>query len=130
MDKKIIGEIESYEQKVDFEMFLSQFKDEEEISTFEIHDLLNVDYEKLGELKEKTTDLIDICSKLPNDETGKSQLMLYFCEKLNVKFKIKNILFQKDLKRNETNVQLLVNNVDKIDNLIFSQDKIQVCFKK
>ncbi len=90
MDKVQIGEIESYSQHVDFQSFLSQFQSNEEINEFEIQDLLNIDYEKLGEMKEKCLDYIDILSNMhqgdddDTDEKGYRKLMLFFCDKLNV----------------------------------------------
>jgi len=55
----------------------------------EIQDLLNLDYEKLGEMKEKCLEYIDILSNLDNgddddDQQGYRKLMLFFCDKLNV----------------------------------------------
>ncbi len=64
----------------------------------EIQDLLNIDYEKLGEMKEKCLEYIEILSSLDdredeNDEQGYRKLMLFFCDKLNVKFKTVIIYF-------------------------------------
>jgi hypothetical protein len=54
----------------------------------EIQDLLNIDYEKLGEMKEKCLEYIDILSNMDSgdetDEKGYRKLMLFFCDKLNV----------------------------------------------
>ncbi len=90
LDKLQIGEIESYSQHVDFQSFLSQFQNKEELNELEIQDLLNLDYEKLGEMKEKCLEYIDILSTMESDdetdEKGYRKLMLYFCDKLNVIF--------------------------------------------
>lgn len=89
MDKIQIGDIESYSQHVDFQSFLSQFQNKEELNELEIQDLLNIDYEKLGEMKEKCLEYIDILSNMDSvdesDEKGFRKLMLFFCDKLNVK---------------------------------------------
>ena len=85
LDKKYLGDIESYTQNVDFQTFLAKFKNEEEISEFDIQELLNLDYEKLAELKDRTTELIDATSTLVEKSEGNEELLIFFCEKLNVK---------------------------------------------
>ncbi len=84
----------------------------------EIQDLLNIDFERIGEMKERATDLIEAGSNLmeSNRESGHEELLVFFCEKLN------------DLKRNELNTQLFVNNIDKVDNLVFEENKTHVYF--
>lgn len=88
MDKIQIGEIETYSQHVDFQSFLSQFQNKEELNELEIQDLLNIDYEKLGEMKEKCLEYIDLLSNMDSadetDEKGYRKLMVFFCDKLNV----------------------------------------------
>ena len=118
LNKKYVGDIEQYSQYVDFQNFLSVFKNEEEIDQLEIQDLLNIDFERIGELKERATDFIEASSNLMenNREPGHEELLVFFCEKLN------------DLKRNELNTQLFVNNIDKVDNFVFESNKTHVYF--
>jgi len=56
----------------------------------EIQDFLNLDYEKLGEMKEKCLEYIDILSNMESaneeDLIGYRKLMLFFCDILNVSF--------------------------------------------
>jgi hypothetical protein len=105
---------------VDFETLLAQFRTEEEINQFEIQDLLNVDFEKLEELKEKVTEYSQTTSDLINAtlDDRNEDLLVFFCEKLN------------DLKRNEINIQTFINNVEKVDGLCFSNNKIEIYLKK
>ena len=133
LDKRYIGDIEKYSQHVDFQTFLSQFQNEEQVNELEIQDLLNIDYEKLGEMKEKCLEYIDILSHLEDDKDneedkkGYRKLMMFFCEKLNVK----NIFLNfKQIKKNEINIQVLINNIDKIDSFVFSDKNTQVYFDK
>lgn len=88
LDKKYIGDIESYTQNIDFQFFLSQFDNEDEIDQLEIQDLFNVDLETIGDLKEKTTELLNTASTVVENgdesEGEKENLLLFFCEKLNV----------------------------------------------
>jgi hypothetical protein len=120
MDKKIIGDIEPYTQSVDFLTFLSQFRNESEVSELEVQDLLNIDYEKIGELKEKTTEYVQAASTLleQGSREGNDDLLVFFCEKLN------------DLKRNELNIQIFVNNIEKVDGIAVVADKTRVYFNK
>ncbi len=120
MDKKIIGEIESYSQHVDFESFLAQFKTQEEINQFEVYDLFNFDFEKIEYLKDKVTEYSEITSNLIENinEEGNEDLLVFFCEKLN------------EIKRNQINLQLFVDNIDKVDGLLFSENKKEIYCKR
>jgi hypothetical protein len=118
LNKKYIGDIEQYSQHVDFQTFLSIFKNEEEIDAFEIQDLLNLDFERIGELKGRATELLEASTQLKENTQESDELLLFFCDKMN------------DLKRNEINVQLFVNNIHKVDSLVFSENKTQVYFNQ
>jgi hypothetical protein len=118
LNKKYIGDIEQYSQHVDFQSFLSIFKNEDEINDLEIQDLLNLDFERIGELKERASGLIEASTQVKENTLESDELLLFFCEKLN------------DLKRNEINVQLFVNNIHKVDSLVFSENKTQVYFNQ
>lgn len=81
-----IGDIENYSQHIDFQTFLSQFKTEEDIKELEIQDVLNIEYDKLTDIKEKCLEYIDILSNMDDgEEGGYRKLMMFFCDKLNVK---------------------------------------------
>ena len=115
-----MGDIESYSQHVDFETFLSQFKTEEEIDQLEIQDLLNIDLEKIGELKEKVNEYTEVTSQLiekGSKDDGKEELLVFLCEKLN------------EIKKNEMNIQVFINNIEKVDGICFSGQKTDVYFK-
>ncbi len=118
LSKKFVGDIESYSQHVDFESFLASFKNEDEIDKLEIQDLLNLDFEKVGELKEKAWNFVELASNLEKEKEEKDELVVFLCEKLN------------DIKRNEINIQVFVNNIDKIDSICYSGNKAEVYFKK
>ena len=120
LNKKFVGDIESYSQHVDFETFLAQFKTDEDVEHLEIQDLLNIDYEKIGDLKEKVGEYTELTSKLieqGDKEDGKEELLVFLCEKLN------------DIKKNEMNIQVFINNIDKVDSICFSGNKTEVYFK-
>jgi hypothetical protein len=90
------------------------YKDREEIEKLEIEDLLNIDLEKINNLKDKANDLIEACNDSSGDQ--KDELSIYFNEKLN------------ELHKNETNLQTFINNIDKVDTLVFYENKTQVNF--
>lgn len=120
MNKKYIGDIEPYSQHVDFETFLSQFQSYDDINQLEIQDLLNIDYEKIGELKEKVSDFTEVTSEMiqkGNKADGNEELLVFLCEKLN------------DIKKNEINIQVFINNIDRVDSICFADNKTEVYFK-
>jgi hypothetical protein len=92
----MVGEIESYNQVVDFQNFLYQFKNEEEVQGLEIQDLLDIDYEKLKELKSKALEFINATSFLIHEKTKGNEsdsqteegLVNFFNDKLQVNFLI------------------------------------------
>jgi hypothetical protein len=49
---------------------------------------LNIEYDKLNEIKEKCIEYIDILNNMDDDgaENGNRKLMMFFCDKLNVNF--------------------------------------------
>lgn len=119
LEKKYIGDIESYTQHIDFKTFLAQFRSEEEIADLEVQELLNIDYENLGELKERTGEIINKTTQIIENgsaDDGKESLLLFFCDKLS------------EIKKNEINVQMFIQNIDKVDNISYGEDKTQIYF--
>ncbi len=101
---------------MDFSNFLAAFKNEDELDKLEIQDLLNLDYEKVGELKEKAWNFIETASALEKEKEEKDELVVFLCEKLN------------DIKRNEINIQVFVNNIESVDSICYSGNKAEVYF--
>lgn len=96
----------------------------------EIQDLLNLEYEKLTEIKEKCLEYIDILSNIDDGkENGYRKLLMFFCDKLNVNKYIFDKL-KKQIKKNEINVKVFINNIKKVESLVYSENKIQVHFEK
>ena len=92
------------------------YKDESEIENLEIEDLLNIDLGRISELKDKAKDFIEACNSQTESENQKEELLIVFGEKLN------------DLKKNETNLQTFINYIEKVDTLVYSENKTQVNF--
>jgi hypothetical protein len=114
-DKKFVGDIEPYVQQVDFQTFLAMYGTDE-IADVEIEDLLNIDLENISALKDKTKELIEACNGLEDNENQKEELLIFFGEKLN------------DLQKNETNLHTFITHVDKVDTLVYYENKTQVNF--
>ncbi len=115
LDKNYTSDIVSHSQKVNFNTFLGMFKNDDEIEELEIQDLLNIDYEKIGELKERASNLTEITSSLPSEE-GNDELLVFLCEKLN------------EIKKNEINIQVFINNLNNVESVEYSGGKTDVYF--
>ncbi len=92
LDTPIVS-ITKQPSKIDFKLLVNQF-DEKNIDEFEIQDLLNFDFEQIGLTKEKLNELIDKTSILVNTTVGnpeenqkRSQILVFLCNKLNVSYK-------------------------------------------
>ncbi len=82
--------------------------------------MFNFDFEKIEDLKEKVTEYSEITSNLieNKNEEGNEDLLVFFCEKLN------------EIKKNEISLQLFVDNIEKVDGLLFSENKKEIYFKR
>ena len=97
---------------------MSTFKNEDEVDNLEIQDLLNIDFEKVGELKEKAWNYVEMASSMDKYKDEKDELVVFLCEKLN------------DIKRNEINIQVFIDNIEKVDSICYSGEKAEVYFNK
>lgn len=82
--------------------------------------MFNFDFEKIEELKDKVTEYSEVTSNLieQTEEEGNEDLLVFFCEKLN------------EIKKNEISLQLFVDNIEKVDSLVFSENKKEIYFKR
>ena len=79
-----------------------------------------MDLEKIGDLKDKVTEYSQITSDLiekSEDDDGKEELLVFLSEKFN------------ELKRNEINTQIFINNIDLVNSLCFGKNKTEVHFR-
>lgn len=88
-------------------------------------DILDIDYEKLEELKIKATDFIDATSilidekeKLNQNSQSEQDLVLFFSQKLQ------------EMLNNEINLQIFVNNIEKVRGISYSNNGVKVYFQK
>jgi hypothetical protein len=123
-DRKQVEEIEEHTQIINFREFLYQFKNEEEVSNLEMQDLLDIDYEKLEELKFKAQEFMDATAmlieekeKINQDTQSEQDLMFFFSQKLQ------------EMLNNEINLKIFVNNIDKVKGISYSNNGVKVFFK-
>ena len=119
---------------MDIREFFSNFS-ENEVEKPEFLKSLGIDYEKMELLIDKVKDFIDASTTL-NEEKNKDiekendndnnqkkidemeELSLFFMSKLD------------DLLHNKTNIQILINNIEKVKNISYSNKSIKVYFRK
>jgi hypothetical protein len=125
VDCELCDYIESKEQTVNFERYISQFKNEDEVHNLEIQDILDIDYEKLQEIKQKTLEFIDVISNLIEEKSSLGQdtaceesLVGFFSEKLN------------EMLGNEINLQIFANNIEKVKGISYSHHGVRLYFNK
>lgn len=123
-DRSMVKDIEPHNQIIDFNKFLLQFQTEEEIRNLELQDILDIDYEKLDEIKNKALEFIDATSllmdeneKLGQNTESESELLLFFSQKLQ------------ELQSNEINLQIFVNNLEKVKGIGYSNNGMKIFFK-
>lgn len=109
---------------MDLKDFFSNYS-EKDIDKLELHNLLDIDYEKLEELKEKALEFIDASSLLiqekKNDNLNtdeEEELSMFFLKKLE------------EIIGNKLNIQIFINNIEKVQSLAYSNNGIKVYFKK
>lgn len=109
---------------MDLKAFFSYYS-EKDFDKLELDDLLDIDYDKLEELKCKAKEFIDATSlliaekKAENKSTEEEeQLSIFFIKKLE------------EILENKLNIQIFVNNIEKVNSLSYSNNGIKVNFKK
>jgi len=108
-----IGEINSSQRQVNFLTLMAMF-DEDEIEEMNIEELLGVDLEKLGNMKQKLNKIINYVNKAEGEKNDVIQMLKEKSKQID-----KNI---EDIKNVETNVE----NIDKI---IFGENETKVIFQ-
>ncbi len=108
-----IGEINSSQRQVNFLNLMAMF-DENEIEEMNIEELLGVDLEKLGYMKQKLNKIINFVNKTNGEKNDAIKILKEKSKQID-----KNI---EDIKDVETNVE----NIDKI---IFGEKETKVIFQ-
>jgi hypothetical protein len=106
-----------------FKYLLNNY-DSSSISEFKIQDLLNYDFDEMSKVREKLSEVIDKLTSqissntLQHDEHIKKNEILTF---LNMKMN--------EIKKSEKNGKIVINNIEKVKNITFSDDKLTVSFE-
>ena len=126
-DRKQLEDLKTKEQSINFYNLLSQFKSEEEINSLTISDIFGVDSQLLKELQDKCRDFADATSYIVEQETNEgkneeakndSDFMGYLMEMIS------------PMIQDTINLDIVISNLDKIDSINYSADKVTVNFNK
>ena len=126
IEKKYIEEIQPKEQMIDFNRLLLQFKAPEEIKLLQIKDLLDIDSEILEDLKKKCQDFTNAASNLSEEKERSGQI-----EEAKSDQQFMNYLMDQYVKMqgNNINLDVAVDNIDKIKSLQYNDDGVKIYFK-
>ena len=107
-----IGEINSSKKQVNFLALMAMF-DEEELNEINIEQLLGVNTEKLGNMKQKLNTIINYVNDTEVDKTEVLNM-------LNAK--------SKQIDKNIENIQNVEANIENVDKIIFGDNETKVIF--
>lgn len=126
IDRKGIEDIPAKEQMIDFNNFLLQFKSVEEIQELEVVDLLDIDSELLEDLKKKCKEFTDVASNLSEEKEKMGQTEEAKSDQQFMQYLINQYV---EMQNNKINLDIAVNNIEKIKGLQYSADGVKVYFK-
>lgn len=115
------------EQKAQMSLasFLSQYVTENDLNTIELNHMLDIDYEKLDELTNKSREFVDATSHheegQDNDNENyedSAEVTMFFNEK-----------FQ-ELRANDINIQIFVQNLDHVSGISYEKNGTRIYFKQ
>ena len=106
--------------------FLSQLFSQDDINNLELYHMLDIDYEKLEALKEKSLEFIDASSHAlikMEDENHQDleqteEVLIFFNKKLQ------------ELRENDINIQIFIQNIDKVVGIKYEKDGTRILFNK
>lgn len=116
LDQLILGEINSSEVSLDYLKLMGMFNNESELEDFDIESLLGVSLEQIGGLKEKLQKIMEYINKSGRD--GKKEAISIIKEKMN------------QLQNNIDNIDLISSNLDKIEKIIYGNEKTKAVFRE
>ena len=111
---------------IDFNKLLSQFKSIDEIQNLQVSDLLDIDADLLEDLKKKCQDFTDAAAYLSEEKEKTGQ----FDEAKNDQQLMQYLMNQYiEMQNNKINLDIAVNNIEKIKALKYNEDGVKVYFK-
>ena len=126
IDRRGIEDIPSKDQMIDFNKLLLQFKSEEEIGQLDVVDLLDIDAKLLEDLKKKCRDFTDAASYLSEEKEKNGQTEEAKSDQQFMQYLMNQYI---EMQNNSINLDIAVNNIEKIKCLKYSDDGVKVYFK-
>ena len=126
IDRKGIEDIPQKDQMIDFNKLLSQFKSIDEIESLRVSDLFDIDSDLLEDLKKKCKSFTNAASYLSEEKEKAGQT-----EEAKSDQQFMQYLMNQDLEmqNNKINLDIVVNNIEKIKSLKYSDEGVKVYFK-
>ena len=126
IDKKCVEDIQPKEQMIDFNKFLLQFKDVKDVQGLQVSDLLDIDSDVLEDLKKKCQDFTDAAAYLSEEKEKAGQIEEAKSDQQFMQYLMNQYV---EMQNNKINLDIAVNNIEKIKHLKYSDDGVKVYFK-
>ena len=126
IDRKGIEDIQPKEQMIDFNKLLLQFKNIEEVQSLQVKDLLDIDADLLEDLKKKCQDFTDTAAYLSEEKEKAGQTEEAKSDQQFMQYLMNQYI---EMQNNSINLDIAVNNIDKIKDLQYSAEGVKVYFK-
>ena len=126
IDRKGIEDIQPKEQMIDFNKLLLQFKSVQEVEALQVSDLLDIDADLLEDLKKKCQDFTDAASYLSDEKEKAGQSEEAKSDQQFMQYLMNQYI---EMQNNKINLDIAVNNIEKIKALKYSDDGVKVYFK-
>ena len=126
IDRKGIEDIQPKEQMIDFNKLLLQFKNADEIKNLSVKDLLDIDEGMLEDLKKKCQDFTDAASFLKEEKEKAGQTEEAKSDDQFMQYLMSQYI---EMQNNKINMDIAVNNIEKIKSLKYNDDGVKVYFK-
>ena len=121
-EMKIYEDINESKVEINFLKLMAMFDNDEEINEVDIEKLLKVDYEKLGEYKDKIGNIVEYAKGLDYDDEDENKTKKEVIDYLNAKLA--------QIKSNEENIENVIVNIDKVDKIAYGPLVSKVYFNK
>ena len=126
IDRKYVEDLQPKEQTIDFIKLLLQFKSVDEIQSLQVADLFDIDLDLLKDLKGKCLDFIDAASYLSEEKEKAGQIEEAKSDQLFMQYLSNQKI---EMQNNSINLNIVVNNIEKIKCLKYNDDGVKVYFK-
>ena len=126
IDRKYVEDLQPKEQTIDFIRLLLQFKSIDEIQALQVADLFDIDLDLLKDLRSKCIDFTDAASYLSEEKEKSGQTEEAKSDQLFMQYLMNQSI---EMQNNSINLNIVVNNIEKIKCLKYNDDGVKVYFK-